>query len=175
MSLCPAWVRIFQVTFVSFPGEGVGESGPGSMEADGGRVRRDPEDRRDLLVPQLLPRDEAQELLVGGRKGGKGDEGRPVAVIAGAHRGRDVLDAQERRESIPPAGAPSMVGEDPSGDGVEPWKRLPGRDALDLAPGDGEGLGRHILGVGKRLGTAHGVGEDVPLVLREERVEAGER
>lgn len=175
MSLCPAWIQIFQVTFVSFPGDGVGEPRPGSMEADGGRVRRDPEDRRDLLVPQFLPRDEAQELLVGGREGRQGDEGGSVAVLAGVYRGGDVLDAQEGRESLPPAVATAVVGQDASGDGVEPWKRLLGRDGVDLAPGDGEGLGGDILGVGKRLRTAHGVGEDVPLVLREERVEASER
>ncbi len=46
-------------------GQGVREPSASAMEADGDGVRRDPEDRRDLLVPEFLPGDEAQDLLVG--------------------------------------------------------------------------------------------------------------
>ena len=56
----------FRSSSVDLSGEGVGEARAGSMEADGNRVRRDPEDRRDLLVAELLPGDEAEDLLVGG-------------------------------------------------------------------------------------------------------------
>ena len=80
------------------------------MEADGDRVRRDLEDRRDLLVSQLLPRDETQELLVGGRQRCQGEEGGSIEVLAGAHRRRDVLDPEQRGQSFAPAVAPAVVG-----------------------------------------------------------------
>jgi hypothetical protein len=171
MSLCPAWIEIFQVIVARFPGEGVGEARAGSMKADGDRIRGDPEDRGHLLVPQFFPRDEAQELLVGGREGGQGGEGRSVAVLTGVQRRRYVVGAQECRQSLPSTVATAVVGEDASGDGVEPWKRLLGRDGPDLAPGDGERLGGDILSIREGLRAAHRVGKDVPLMLAEEHVE----
>ena len=38
------------------------------MQADGHRVRRDPQDLSDGLVPELLPGDQTQDLLVGRRQ-----------------------------------------------------------------------------------------------------------
>jgi hypothetical protein len=35
------------------------------MKSDGDRVRRDPEDRRDTLIPEALPSQEAEDFLVG--------------------------------------------------------------------------------------------------------------
>jgi hypothetical protein len=145
------------------------------MEADGDRVRRDLEDRRDLLISQLLPRDEPQELLIGGRQRCEGEEGGSIEVLAGAHRRRDVLDPEQRGQSFTSAVSPVVVGKDPPRDGVEPRERLLDGDGLDLAPRDREGLGGDILGIRERLGAAHRVGEHGPLVLAEERVEAGER
>ena len=48
----------------SFAGKGVRKAGAGSMEADGDCVGGDSQDRRDLLVTELFPGDEAQDLLV---------------------------------------------------------------------------------------------------------------
>ena len=145
------------------------------MEADGDRVRRDLEDRRDLLVSQLLPRDETQELLVGGRQRSQREECRSIEIFAGAHRRGDVFHAQQRGQSFPAAIAPVVVGKDSPRNGVEPRERLLDGDDLDLAPRDREGLGGDILGIRERVRPAHRVGEHGPLVLQEERVEAGER
>ena len=152
ISRCPARVQIFQVFVGRVSGERGGEAFSGSIQADGYGVRGDPEDRGDLLIAQLFPGDEAQEFLVGGREGGQGGECGAVVVLAGTHRGRDVLDAEQGREPFPTAKAAAMVGQDPPRDGVQPRERLFRRDGVDLAPGDREGLGGHILGVGEGLG-----------------------
>ena len=144
------------------------------MEADGDGIGGDAEHRGDLLIPQFLPRDEAQDLLVGGRQRRQRGECGSVLALPGMHRGRDVVDAEKRRESLPAAEASAMVGEDPPRDGIEPRKRLVGRDGADLAPGDGEGLGGHVLGISDSLGPPHRISEDVPLVRAEDGVEACE-
>ncbi len=154
--------------------EGFGEARSGSMEADGDGVRRDPEHCRDVLVAQLLPGDEAQELLVGGRKRGQGDEGGAVAGLAGVYRRRDVLHAKEGGQSLASTVATSMIGQHSPRHGVQPGERLRGGDGVELAPGDREGLGSDVLGIGKVLCSPYRIGEDGALVLREDGVEARE-
>ena len=151
ISRCPARVQTFQVV-VRSSGESVRETRPGAMKADRDGIRRDPEHRCDLLVAQLFPGDEPQELLVGRRERRQGDEHRPVEVLAGSDRGRDVLDAQERGKSLAATAAAAMVGEHAPSDRVEPRERLGIGDQVELAPGDGEGLGGDVLGIGKRPG-----------------------
>jgi len=165
---------MFQVVGISCSGEGVGVAGAGSVEADRHRIRGDAEDFGDLLVAEFFPGDKAQQLLIRGRQRGQGDEGGSVVVVAGAEGGRDVLHAQECRQSLATTVATAMVGEDAPGDGIEPREWLLGRDGVELAPGDREGLGGHVLGIGEGPGATHRVGEDGTLVLGEDRVEASE-
>ena len=86
--------------------------------ADGGAKALDPQDDGDLLVAELLPGDEAEELLVGRRERGQGLERRPVLRLADVLRGRHVADLQERGQTLAAADPASLVGEHPTGDGV---------------------------------------------------------
>ena len=131
------------------------------MEADGDRIRRDPEDRRDLLMPELLPRRQAQDLLVGRSEQAKAREAGPsrssprrIGVATSSTRSRAV-------EPLTPAEAAALIGQHPPRDRVQPRQGV-GRDGVEFAPGDRERLGGDILRVGHRPRASHGVGEDVP-------------
>src|SRR5688500_4886074 len=95
------------------------------MKANRDGVRGDPEDGRDLLIAELLPGDEAEDLLIGGREPPQSREGRSVAVLARAQRRGDVvLGAQERRQPLPPTRATALVRKNASRNRVEPRQRL---------------------------------------------------
>lgn len=131
------------------------------MKSDRHGVRRDSENDGDLTVCQVLPGDQAEQLLVVGSHPAQRSEGRTRAIVVARFDGVDRAGAEAVMETNASLAPSLLVGDHTSGDRIEPGKRTLGFGGVGkAAPRHDERLRHSVLRVGGTSESSEGKSED---------------
>lgn len=143
------------------------------MQPDPDGIGRDAEDLSRFGLAETIPHEQAEQFLVVGPHSGQRFQGWRLDRMD--RRGCPRLCPQSEREFQATARAPMLVGDNATGD-----RQKPGQGCVHLgktahsAPGNREGLGHRVLGIGLQRRASEGVGKDRAVMLLEGGLEAAE-
>lgn len=148
--------------------EFVFETSPRAIQTDRHRVRRDPQNDRDLRMTQFFPGNQAQQFLVIRAQARQGSDGGSVLIVVADRTDHGGRLANAELQPRPTVVRPTLVGEHSSSDGVQPGKNGVGwsRRIGEPAPGDEERLGDGVFGVRRLRHSSKGVRENGTAVRR---------